>query len=60
MQNIEAEQCAIEVYQKLAELTCDKDPITYFMALQILKDEVDHEEELQALEEDFDFMMMKK
>ena len=60
VQNIEAEQCAIEVYQKLAEMTKDKDPITYFMALQILKDEVDHEEELQALEEDLEFVMMKK
>ena len=59
-QNIEAEQCAIAVYKKLAEMTQGKDPLTYFMALQIMSDEVDHEEELQALLEDLEFMMMKK
>ena len=30
----------------------DKDPITYHMALSILEDEVEHEEDLEALSED--------
>lgn len=51
-QNVEGEQCAIEVYNKILEMTKDKDPITYNMALEILEDEVEHEEDLQALQED--------
>jgi bacterioferritin len=51
-QNVEGERCAIDVYQKLVEMTKDKDPITYNMVLEILEDEVEHEEDLQALEED--------
>ncbi|HEY76265.1 MAG TPA: ferritin [Thermoflexia bacterium] len=55
-QNIKGEQCAIEVYQKLAEATKDTDPITYNMVVQILADEVEHEEDLQALVEDISLM----
>ncbi|MFX1476166.1 MAG: ferritin-like domain-containing protein [Promethearchaeota archaeon] len=51
-QNVKGEQCAIEVYQKLTEMTRDKDPITYNIVLAILQDEVEHEEDLQALLED--------
>ena len=51
-QNIKGEQCAIDVYSKLLEITKDKDEITYQMALEILKDEVEHEDDLQALVED--------
>lgn len=55
-QNIKGEQCAIGVYQALADLTKDTDPITYEMALQILSDEIEHEEDLQALQEDIELM----
>ncbi len=55
-QNIKGEQCAISVYQKIMEITKDKDMITYNMALQILEDEVEHEEDLQAIQEDYDLM----
>lgn len=58
-QNIKGEQCAIGVYKRLVELTTGKDPVTYNIALQILQDEVEHEEDLQALLEDFNFMMKK-
>ncbi len=51
-QNIKGEQCAIDVYNRLLEATRDKDPITYHMALEILEDEVEHEDDLQALLED--------
>jgi len=51
-QNIKGEQCAIGVYQKLAEALKDKDPITYYMVLSILKDEVEHEDDLINILED--------
>ena len=59
-QNIKGEQCAIDVYQELAALTRDTDPITYEIVLQILTDEVEHEEDLQALEEDIQLMKERK
>jgi len=55
-QNIAGEQCAISVYQKIAEMTGLKDPITYNLAVQIMTDEVEHEEDLQALQEDIKLM----
>ena len=51
-QNIKGEQCAIEVYKKLLDAIRDKDPITYHIIVEILEDEVRHEEDLQALLED--------
>ncbi|MFO7741206.1 MAG: ferritin-like domain-containing protein [Anaerolineae bacterium] len=55
-QNIAGEQCAIEVYQELLDFTKDMDPVTYEMALQIMTDEIEHEEDLQALQEDMELM----
>lgn len=55
-QNIKGEQCAIEVYRELTGRTRDTDPLTYNIALQILTDEVEHEEDLQALAEDIHLM----
>ncbi|MDH3868509.1 MAG: ferritin-like domain-containing protein, partial [Desulfuromonadales bacterium] len=57
IQNIAGEQCAISVYNQLMEMTRDKDPVTYNMALQIIEQEVEHEEDLQALLEDFELMI---
>lgn len=51
-QNVKGEQCAIDAYQELIKIVKDKDPITYNMALSILEDEVEHEEDLEALLED--------
>ncbi len=53
-QNVKGEQCAIEAYNKLAELTKEKDSITHQMALEILKDEIEHEDDLQTLMEDIE------
>ena len=53
-QNISGEQCAIEVYEKLTELTRGKDEVTYRIVTEILSDEVEHEEDLQALMEDLE------
>ncbi len=49
---IKGEQCAITVYSEIADLTRNKDIVTYDMVSRILADEVEHEEDLQALYED--------
>lgn len=56
-QNIQGEQCAIGVYDDLMKLTAGKDPVTHNLALQILEQEVEHEEDLQALLEDLELML---
>jgi bacterioferritin len=48
-QNIKGEQCAIDVYNKLLDFTRDKDAISYQMIVEILGDEVEHEDDLQTL-----------
>jgi bacterioferritin len=53
-QNIKGEQCAIEVYNKLLDFLGDKDFITSNMVESILADEVEHEDDLQAIKEDLD------
>jgi bacterioferritin len=58
-QNIAGEQCAISSYQKLMKTTKDADPVTYNMALTILTQEVEHEEDLQALKEDLDLLLKR-
>ena len=59
-QNIKGEQCAIKSYNALLKKTRDKDPVTYNMVLTILSQEVEHEEDLQALLEDVRVIMMNK
>jgi len=56
-QNIKGEQCAIGVYQRLKDITREEDPVTYHMGLTSLQQEVEHEEDLQALLEDYELMM---
>ncbi|UFS62836.1 ferritin [Sulfurimonas sp. HSL-3221] len=51
-QAIKGEQCAISVYSDLVDLTREKDIVTYDIVSQILADEVEHEEDLQALYDD--------
>jgi len=58
-QNIAGEQCAITVYKGLMDATKDKDMVTYNLALRILEQEVEHEEDLQALREDLDLMVRR-
>ncbi|MFA6137847.1 MAG: ferritin-like domain-containing protein [Sulfurimonas sp.] len=49
---IKGEQCAISTYASISDIVKDKDIITYNMVSQILADEVEHEEDLQALHND--------
>lgn len=59
-QNIKGEQCAIGVYKDIIDYTKDKDPVTYELALQIMTDEIEHEEDLEAIKEDIRVMMERK
>ncbi len=59
-QNIKGEQCAIKTYNAFMKKTKDKDPVTYNMLLTILSQEVEHEEDLQALLEDVNVIMHSK
>ena len=56
-QNIKGEQCAIETYHRILEkVKLGNDPITFNMVRKIMEDEVEHEEDLQALLEDISLM----
>jgi len=59
-QNIKGEQCAIRVYSEMLDITRTGDPITYNMILQILSQEVEHEEDLSALKEDLELMLERR
>ena len=54
IQNIKGEQCAIDTYNKIMNFCKDIDPVTYNLALQIMTDEMEHEEDLQGLLEDLE------
>jgi bacterioferritin len=56
-QNIAGEQCAISAYKNLMDVTKDKDMVTYNLALTILQQEVEHEEDLQSQQEDLELMV---
>lgn len=58
-QNIKGERCAISYYNDLLKRTKDTDIITYNMALTILGQEVEHEEDLQSLLEDLELMVSR-
>jgi len=51
-QSVAGEQCAIDAYNALLTFTKDKDLITYNMGLEIMADEVEHEDDLQGLLDD--------
>ena len=53
-QNIKGEQCAIQIYQDILNMVEGKDPITYNIILEILTDEVEHEEDLESMLEDIE------
>ncbi len=53
-QNISSERCAIEVYKELADFTRGKDDITYKLAVKILEEEVEHEQDLEDIRNDIE------
>jgi bacterioferritin len=48
-QNIKGEQCAIMAYKKILDFVNGKDPVTYHIVLDILEEEIEHEEDLEAI-----------
>jgi Protein distantly related to bacterial ferritins len=46
-QNLRGERCAIERYQEIADFTLGKDHATYQMAVTILNQEVEHENDIE-------------
>ena len=46
-QNLRGERCAIERYQEIAEFTNGKDFSTHQMAVSILNDELEHENDIE-------------
>lgn len=51
-QNISSERCAMEVYRELADFTRGKDDITYKLAVKILEEETEHEQDLEDIRND--------
>ncbi|MDZ7739311.1 MAG: ferritin-like domain-containing protein [Bacteroidales bacterium] len=47
-QNLKGERCAIDRYQQIAEFTKNKDHSTHQMAINILNDELEHEEDIES------------
>jgi len=58
-QNIAGEQCAIDTYKAIMDATQGKDMVTYNLALSILEQEIEHEEDLQSLREDLELMVQR-
>lgn len=56
-QNLAAERCAIGVYDNLLKEIDGKDPATYDILTGIIRDEMEHEEDLEGLLYDFDELM---
>ena len=55
-QNLRGERCAIQRYQDIAEYTAGKDHATHQMAVQILNEELEHEEDIEAWINDLERM----
>ncbi|MBE6467547.1 MAG: ferritin [Alphaproteobacteria bacterium] len=51
-QNLVAERCAIVRYQKICEMTHGNDYETYRMAVKILHEEIEHEDEIGCFKDD--------
>lgn len=47
-QNLKGERCAIRRYQEIADFTAGKDHATHQMAVQILNEELEHEDDIES------------
>jgi bacterioferritin len=47
-QNLKGERCAIQRYEEIADFTSGKDHATHQMAVQILNDELEHEDDIES------------
>jgi bacterioferritin len=48
LQNLRGERCAIKRYQEIANYTAGKDHSTHQIAVQILNDEIEHEDDIES------------
>jgi len=55
-QNLDAERCAIQRFQEIADFTAGKDHSTHQMAVQILNEELEHETDIEDWMADLDRM----
>ncbi|MBE6448064.1 MAG: ferritin [Alphaproteobacteria bacterium] len=51
-QNVVAERCAIARYQKICDITHGKDFETFRLSAKILKEEIEHENEIESFGDD--------
>jgi bacterioferritin len=54
-QNLNGERCAIKTYNNLLTMLEGKDVVTYNMVLSILTDELEHEEDIEAMLQDMEW-----
>lgn len=54
-QNLSSERCAILRYQEICEMCHDNDYETFRIARKILKEELEHEQEMEDFEADFKY-----
>lgn len=54
-QNLTAERCAVARYQQICEMCQDKDYETFNISRKILKEELEHEQEMEDFEADFKY-----
>ena len=60
-QNLRSERCAINIYNKLIKRLDGRDPVTHKILVKILKDEIEHEQDLEDIQEDVkSFYLLKK
>jgi bacterioferritin len=53
-QNLKGERCAIDRYKEIADFTAGKDYATHAMAVKILNDELEHENDIESWMSDID------
>ena len=57
--NLKSERCAIQRYQSLADMCFGKDHRTYELAVHILTEEIDHEQDLEGFLADLEMAKKK-
>lgn len=55
-QNLDGERCAIHRYQEIADYTAGKDHATHQLAVQILNEELEHENDIEDWIRDIEIM----
>ena len=59
-QSLRSERCAIIIYNKLIKRLDGRDPVTHKILVKILQDEIEHEQDLEDIEEDVKSLNIKK